>query len=152
MAHWQRFLPAVQREDILSSGMLDDPNELASNISDLYEIVATEIMPLKTSAEWLELFSAMDIPCAPVVGIEDLLTDRHLRAVGLFREYEHPSEGRIREIRPPFNVQGSEASDDLPPPLVGQDTESVLKAMGLDEAEIRELIAAKIVSTADSST
>lgn len=147
LAHWQRFLPAVQREDILNSGILDDPNELAANISDLYETLAEEIIPKKSTRDWLDLFERLDIPCAPVIQVQDLLEDQHLQSVGLFREYEHPHEGPLRDIRPPFVVQGANTSEDIPPPLIGQDSEAVLQALGIGDTEIARLIETKVVGT-----
>ena len=142
---WQKFLPEVGREDILHGDLLNDPSQLSDNIGQLYQIMVEEILPQRTTAEWLQLFKALDIPCAPVLRIEDLQEDPHIKAVGLFRDYEHPSEGLFREIRTPFQVTDVEELADVPPPLKGQGTRSILEELDYEEAEIEELVAKGVV-------
>ena len=142
---WQKFLPQVGREDVLHGELLADPSQLSDNIGQLYQIMAEEILPQRTTAEWLELFKDLDIPCAPVLGIEDLQEDPHIKAVGLFRDYEHPSEGQFRDIRSPFQVKNVEEVADIPPPLKGQGTHSILQELGYNETEILELVTNGIV-------
>jgi len=137
--HWQAFLPAVDRVDILESGKLDDPSELAANISELYEIVAREIMPLRTTQEWLDLMSSLDIPCAPINSLDDLITDPHLNSVGLFRTIDHPTQGRLTQVRNPMSVTDVEEVVDIPPPDLGLDTQAVLLDLGYSEERLAEL-------------
>lgn len=144
--HWQRLLPTVGRDDVLHGGLLDTPDDLAANIADLYDVMADEIIPTRTTSDWLELFKSLDIPCAPIVSLDGLLSDPHLEAVGMLREYDHPTEGRVREITNPVRSPEAEAADDLPPPTVGQDTRAILSELGRKDSEIQSLINANIVS------
>jgi formyl-CoA transferase len=68
------------------------------------------------------------------------MDDEHLRAVGLFEEYEHPTEGTVRQIRQPINVTGRDRRGDRPPPQVGQDTVAVLNELYGDADHVRQLI------------
>jgi len=86
------------------------------------------------------LFGELDIPYGAVQEIDSLMDDEHLAAVGLFEEYEHPTEGHVRQIRQPINVTGLERRGDRPPPTLGQDTECVLSELYGDESCVRQLI------------
>lgn len=138
--HWQRFLAAVGRLDIRDSDLLADEGQLASNISDLYRIVSEEIMPTKTTADWLALFDQLDIPCAPVKPFETLDQDAHLQAVGLFEDYEHPTEGSVRQVRTPVTVTGIDKQQDKHPPVLGEHSVNVLRDVKFDERRIQALL------------
>ena len=133
-------------DDWLNSPLLADRASVAANISRLYELMATEILPTRTTAQWLELFASLDLACAPVNGFEQLHNDRHLQAVGLFRSYDHPSEGRMRDVRLPVTVTGVPTGADAPPPNLGQDTAALLNEIGYDNSEISQLEQAGVVA------
>jgi crotonobetainyl-CoA:carnitine CoA-transferase CaiB-like acyl-CoA transferase len=41
--------------------------------------------------------------------LSDVMEQPHLKAVGLFQELDHPSEGKIRQARPPARLSASPA-------------------------------------------
>ena len=69
----------------------------------------------------------------------------HLRQVGLFEEYEHPSEGKMRRVRSHYSMQGIRESRDNPTQLIGQSTHKVLSELGYTEDEIGTLADSNIV-------
>jgi crotonobetainyl-CoA:carnitine CoA-transferase CaiB-like acyl-CoA transferase len=58
--------------------------------------------------------------------LDDLETDPHLSAVGLFETYEHPEVGPYKAIRPPVRFTKTPANIRRHPPRLGQHTEEVL--------------------------
>jgi crotonobetainyl-CoA:carnitine CoA-transferase CaiB-like acyl-CoA transferase len=143
--HWTRFLKLIGREDMVDDPRVVDPVERSRNIDMLYALIA-EAAPGRTTGEWLALLGESDIPCAPVNRVEALLDDPHLADVGMFRDGEHPSEGRLVSVRTPFRA--GEESPDLPPPLIGADTRALLREAGYDDAAIDALVAAGAVAAA----
>jgi crotonobetainyl-CoA:carnitine CoA-transferase CaiB-like acyl-CoA transferase len=146
LENWRNLFTKLGRTDLLASGMVDDPHTVAANIGNLYKIMLNEILPMRTSAEWRVLFDELDIPYGEVQGMDELLDDEHLKAVGLFEEYDHPTEGRVRQVRQPVAVTGRSRQADIPPPVVGQDTREVLADIGMDEAQIEQLVANNVVT------
>ena len=138
-AQWLKFFAAVGRHDVAASEMLIDDQSTAANIATLYGIVADEILPTRTSEQWLSFFSGLDLACAPVRDFQDLDNDPHLAAVGLFREFEHPTEGAMREMRFPVSVTGATQKRDSPPPTIGEHTEQILLELGFADREISAL-------------
>jgi crotonobetainyl-CoA:carnitine CoA-transferase CaiB-like acyl-CoA transferase len=55
----------------------------------------------RTSAEWLRLLRAADIPVTPLNTVDDLIDDEHLRQTGFFSTIDHPSEGKLRSMAVP---------------------------------------------------
>ena len=83
----------------------------------------------------------LDIPAAPYHTLESLLADPHRAKVGLLRQVEHPSEGRLVDISPPNKLSGGARRDWLPAPRLGEHTEVSLRDAGFTALEIGQLIA-----------
>jgi crotonobetainyl-CoA:carnitine CoA-transferase CaiB-like acyl-CoA transferase len=66
--------------------------------------------------------------------------DPHLNDVGLLRDVVHPTEGRIREIRPPNTLSCGTRKDYLAAPKIGQQSLEILNELGYDQAAMREMV------------
>jgi crotonobetainyl-CoA:carnitine CoA-transferase CaiB-like acyl-CoA transferase len=80
----------------------------------------------RTTQEWLEFCRSIDIPAASVTKLEDLFEHPHLKAVDMFGETEHPTEGAIRSVRFPVTFGRTPAAIRRPAPRLGEHTDEVL--------------------------
>lgn len=147
---WQAFLAKVDRPDILEGPLMTDKATMAAGIARLYEIASTEILPTRTSAEWAEMLGALDIPYAPVLGIDDLEDDPHLKAVGLFEDYDHPTQGPMRQVRVPYGSRDVETAPDRYPPDLGAHSVEVLREFGFSGERIALLVETGVIAGAGS--
>jgi crotonobetainyl-CoA:carnitine CoA-transferase CaiB-like acyl-CoA transferase len=107
-----------------------------------YFTIRSEGLKQKTSAEWLEIFDRLDVPAAPYHRLESLMTDAHLQDAGFFELKDHPTEGKIRNLRLANKLSGGARRDFLPAPKLGQHTREILAEAGFAEDEIESLLAA----------
>ena len=98
-----------------------------------------------TTANWLRRLNEVDIPCMPLNTLESLPTDPQLLASGFFETVDHPSEGRIVQMRLPATTSEAARSTMLPAPRLGEHTREILAEIGLDAARIDALAAAGAV-------
>ena len=136
---WKAFFAAVGRSDLYVGDprFLTDAKRL-ENVNDLYEMVA-ELTPERTTAEWLELFRKLDIAAMPVNSIEDVIDSRHLADVGFFDVVDHPSEGRLRQMRPAASWSDTPLAPGGPAPNLGEHTRQILAEAGFAPGEIDAL-------------
>ena len=124
----------------------DDPrfNSVAARFKNVKDYLAIRSAGLKTrtTAEWIEIFDRNDVPAMPYHTLDSLLDDPHLADTGFFQWIEHPTEGRVRQMRLPNKLSTGARSDFLPAPKVGQHSVEVLREVGYSDAEIDALIAA----------
>ena len=111
------------------------------NIAILYQMVEEEA-PKHTTAEWVHFCDRANIPCMPVLSLEELPDDPHVKAVELFSTAEHPSEGRYRVVRRPVSFSRAPFRIRRHAPGLGEHTRSVLEEAGLSSQEIERVFAA----------
>jgi len=135
---WRAFFELAGRPDLADDARLADPDTRNRHVAELYVLLA-ELIATRRTAFWLEGCRRVDIPAAPVNPLAALPDDPHLTAVGLFAATAHPSEGPIREVRPPVSFSATPASLHRPAPRLGADTAAVLREYGYDDVAIAAL-------------
>jgi formyl-CoA transferase len=137
-AHWTAFLTAAGRPDLAEKYGVNDGAARNANITRLYAELAL-LTPQRTSREWMEVCEREDIPATRIYGMDELPDHPHLKAVGLFRTMEHPTEGTIRYVAPPVRFSDTPASVRTGAPAFGEHTDEILREAGIDDAEIAAL-------------
>jgi crotonobetainyl-CoA:carnitine CoA-transferase CaiB-like acyl-CoA transferase len=144
------FLKAVGRPELA-----DDPrfSSVAGRVkhSNEWFSLRAECLANETTAHWLAVFEAADIPAMPCNTLRTLPDDPHLKAVHLIEESEHPVEGRVRAIRPTILFDGEPRRERAPARETGADTRRVLTGAGFDAAEIDRLVQAGAAAEAGAS-
>lgn len=139
--HWESFFRAIGRVDQYSSdARLHDHATRSRHYDEVYALLA-EILKTRTTAEWIELLEANDIPCARAHDIDGLIDDEHLKAVGFFQTLDHPTEGRLRLVGTPSKWSGLTLRITRAAPHIGEHSVEILREAGFDNSEIDRLIA-----------
>jgi len=92
----------------------------------VYYAMQREAAMAHTVEEWMKLGDEHRIPIMRANGLDEVLDDPHLKAVGFFETREHPTEGGWRTIKPPVKFSRTPASIRLAPPRPGQDNEEII--------------------------
>jgi crotonobetainyl-CoA:carnitine CoA-transferase CaiB-like acyl-CoA transferase len=142
--NWCAFFEAVGRPECIEEFNVRDPVARARNIDRIYDRMR-EIAPSRTTAEWEELLLAIDVPHTAFAKLTEIAEQPHLKAVGMFPEIDHPTEGKIMQARPPAQFSDSPAAIHRLPPRLGEHSRELLQELGYDEAGIAALLAAKAV-------
>jgi crotonobetainyl-CoA:carnitine CoA-transferase CaiB-like acyl-CoA transferase len=148
---FRSFFAAIGREaEFDRDERINSHAARAGNYDVAYALLA-DILATRSTREWLALCAAHEIPCQHVNTIDDLLADPHLRDVGFFQEVEHPTEGRIRQMRPAARWSTADISIRRLPPRVGEHSVEVLKEAGFPQDDIDRMIASGATLQADAA-
>lgn len=137
---WAACLEAIGHADKIGDPRFATIATRTQHIDELAGMIRDAI-PSKTTEEWMEIFDKAAIPASPATRLEDVVHDPHLRAVGMVTDVDHPSEGPIRMMGQPVRFSAYDAEEALPPRLLGEDTDDVLREFGFSDSEISEIAA-----------
>jgi len=126
---------------------LADNPDFASNDKRIRN--RTELMPrIKSITEkkpiqyWIDGLIDAGVPCSPVNTLDRVFEDPQIKARKMRIEMDHPiSEGvKVPLVASPIKMSATPPSHRLPPPMLGQHTEEVLRALlDMSDGEIEEL-------------
>ena len=138
--HWRSFGRIVGRDLLGTDPRFADITSRTAHAGAVHAILE-EILATRTTGEWLQAFEAADIPANRLHTLDSLLHDPHLEAVDFFSWHEHPTEGRIRVMKPPSTSTLSPQTIRRHAPRLGEHTREVLGELGYRSTEIDALIA-----------
>lgn len=149
--HWAAFFGGVGRKDLVAKYQLRDRSEINARVKELYSDMADVVSKLSTE-ECLALCERLDIPATRMYRLEELPEHPHLKAVGMFQEVEHPTEGRLLAVRSPTRFDRSPVVPISPAPQLGQHTFECLTEAGVDEGALARLVADGVIRQHASSS
>jgi formyl-CoA transferase/CoA:oxalate CoA-transferase len=96
----------------------------------LAQIPAADLLPKLRQAE---------IPCGPINTVPDILSDEHYGARGNLITQSHVSAGEIHSLANPARLVDTPPTYRLPPPMLGEHTDSILEELDCTPDEIARL-------------
>jgi crotonobetainyl-CoA:carnitine CoA-transferase CaiB-like acyl-CoA transferase len=141
--NWRDFFDFVGRPELKTDTRFYPLAERAAHLETLYELIA-EDAPKYSTAQWVEFCDDVSIPCMPVLSLEQLPDDEHMKAVGMFGQGEHPSEGTYKTIRAPVSFSSAPFRIRRHAPRLGEHTAEILGEIGIDvAAHLRQPVPSK---------
>jgi crotonobetainyl-CoA:carnitine CoA-transferase CaiB-like acyl-CoA transferase len=129
--HWKLFTEAVKPDWVTPD--MATLAQRAQQIGHVYGKLA-ETFLTRTTQVWLDLLGELGIPAAPLRTTDELFDNAHLNAIGFFETVES-AQGPVRFPGVPTWFSKSPGRVAGPTPLVGEQTEEILKEIGLSGGE-----------------
>jgi crotonobetainyl-CoA:carnitine CoA-transferase CaiB-like acyl-CoA transferase len=115
------------------------------NRAELTRLLQAEFAKRPTR-EWVELLEAAGVPNGPINDVAQVFEEPQVKARGIRVEVEHPVAGTLPTVASPMRFSATPVEYRLPPPVLGQHTEEILRGLlRLGDAAIAKLRADGIV-------
>jgi formyl-CoA transferase len=107
-----------------------------SRLPHLKEIFGTieDWTKTKTKFEAMDILNKHDIPCGPILSMEEIAAEQSLRATGTVVEVDHPTRGKYLSVGNPIKLSDS-PSEVVRSPLLGEHTDEILAELGYSKEQ-----------------
>jgi formyl-CoA transferase len=142
---WRRFCTALELEPLRADARFATNRDRLAHRDELNALLE----PLFAGHTINQIQTLMDqasVPCGAVRDLHGVFTDPQVAALDLIATLDHPTAGAIKVVGPPYRLSETPPSVRLPPPLLGQHTDEVLRELAYDEAAIGALREARVVA------
>jgi len=140
---WAEICKVIGKEEWITDPNYATPAARLPRLKHVFDTIEAWTMT-KTKFEAMEELNKHDIPCGPILSMEELAQEPSLRATGTVVEVDHPKRGKYLTVGNPIKLSDS-PTEVTRSPLLGEHTEAVLAELGLNEAEIGALRAEKVI-------
>jgi crotonobetainyl-CoA:carnitine CoA-transferase CaiB-like acyl-CoA transferase len=135
---WPRFCQAINADSLVTDSRFASSSDRLAHREELAAILEPIFLE-RSTADWLGVLQAMDIPCGPVNNITQILDDPHTQARELVVEREHPVLGAFKMLGIPIKLSETPGQIRTAAPLLGQHTNEILRSLGYSDPDIEVL-------------
>jgi formyl-CoA transferase len=140
---WKEICTVIGKESWITDPNYATPAARLPRLKEVFDTIEHWTMT-KTKFEAMEELNRHDIPCGPILSMEELAAEPSLRATGTVVEVEHPGRGKYLSVGNPIKLSDS-PTDVKRSPLLGEHTDEVLAELGFAEGEIAEMRSQKAI-------
>jgi crotonobetainyl-CoA:carnitine CoA-transferase CaiB-like acyl-CoA transferase len=141
---WRKFCAVAGLESIVDDPRYRTNADRVTHRAETLHHVESAIAT-RTVEQWNAALNEVGIPCSPINTLAQLLGHPHTRASEVIMQYDHAQAGRLNCVCHPVTFVGEERSAGLPPPMLGQHTDEILREMGIPAASIADLRTRNII-------
>ncbi|MFM7010706.1 MAG: CaiB/BaiF CoA transferase family protein [Betaproteobacteria bacterium] len=134
------FCQAMNRPDLASDPRFTTNSSRVVNLVALMEILVQE-MGKRSRAECIDALRAHGVPCGPINTIPEILAEPQIIHREMLRYLPHPTAGKVPQIVSPLRLKQNPLAFNDAPPLLGADTQAVLKEIGVTPEQYAALLA-----------
>ncbi len=130
---------------------LADDERFATNPSrvrhrDTLVPILAEMVKARGKADWIAVLEAAGVPCGPINDLDEVFDNEQVVARGMQVSLPHPCGADVKLVRNPIRMSATPPDARTAPPLLGAQTDDVLRDMlGYDDARIAALKAKQAI-------
>lgn len=125
---WRKFCQAIEAPHLADRPEFATNPKRVENRQALTETLGA-IFASRSAQEWTERLVAAGIPCGPINTVDKVLANPQVLARQMVVELTHPTGGPLKLVGSPLKLSETPAEVRLPPPVLGQHTEEILRGV-----------------------
>jgi len=144
---WAHICRLVGLDELIDHPDFDSNSKRAARRDEVKRRL-NERFVTRGKMEWTQALVKLGVPAGPILDLEQVFSDPHVRQTGMVEEIDHPTIGKLELLANPIRMEALDGrSVRRAPPLLGEDTEAILADFGLPSGKVRELLDAGVVLT-----
>jgi len=144
-SQYAKFCAVANIPELASNPLFATNRNRVQNRAKLVPILEA-VMKTRSKADWLAALEAAKVPCGAINNLAEVFADPQIAARGMVTEWQHPVKDDLKLVSSPMRLSATPVRTDLPPPLLGQHTEQVLRELlNYSDAKLSELKGGKTI-------
>ena len=135
---WKRLCRVLEADELYDDPRFASPGRRSRNRDELSREMEARLAH-KTVAEWIAALNAAGVPSGPILSIDQVFADEQVQHLGLATPVVHPQLGDIQVLGLPVSLSRTPGEVRTPTPEKGQQTDEILRQLGLSAEEIQRL-------------
>jgi crotonobetainyl-CoA:carnitine CoA-transferase CaiB-like acyl-CoA transferase len=143
---WENFCKAIGRPDFVKHARKPDQFVRAANAEEekaRQEIEA--VIRTKDRDEWYDILVKADVCVGKVYDVEEMVKDPQINHRQMIVEAEHPKLGKVKQFGIAIKLSDTPGSVRRAAPIPGEQTDEVLKSLGLTAEAIADLRTQRVI-------
>ncbi|WP_231471310.1 formyl-CoA transferase [Thioalkalivibrio sp. HK1] len=127
----------IGHEDWLEDPTWNTPKARLAKLDRMFAEIEKWTMT-RTKLEVMDILNPLNIPCGPILSMEELAQERSLHDAGTVVEVDHPERGTYLTVGNPIKLSDSSTEVERSP-LLGEHTTQIMReVLGFDDATIEK--------------
>ena len=132
---WQRFCDAFGLDDAKCDPDLLTGAGRITNKAKVYDIVCSALLAYPTD-EVVRRLDERGVPCGPILSVDEVFEHPQTEEYRLKRTIQHPLIGDLTLAGFPYDFASSSLEITRHPPMLGEQTDEILRELGFTDEEI----------------
>jgi crotonobetainyl-CoA:carnitine CoA-transferase CaiB-like acyl-CoA transferase len=141
---WPTLLKALERPDLGEDARFATTRARRDNARALVPLLDA-VFATRPWHEWERILDAHGLTFGGVAAVDDVRDDRQMVDSGALVPMRDPRAGALLTVASPLWLEGVEKMPARMPPELGEHSVDILREAGFDEAEIKDLLGARVV-------
>ena len=127
-SQFAKFCAVAGRSDIAADPRYTKNQERVRHRATLVPLLDA-IFKTRSKMDWLGALEAAKVPCGAINNLAEVFADPQVLSRGMVHTWQHPLAGAVKLVASPIKMSLTPPRTDLPPPLLGQHTDEVLRSL-----------------------
>lgn len=141
---FEKLCKVLDREDWITDDRFSTNLNRVKNRNELNKEMES-VLKQKTASEWIAQLDEAGVPSSIIKKISKVIIDKQTESIGMLQNVNHPKIDSLKLPRLPVQLSETPIEIRKSPPLLGEDTESILEESGIDRATIDKLLELGII-------
>lgn len=138
-SQYAKFCAVANIPELATNPLFATNRNRVQNRGQLVPILEA-VMKTRSKADWLGALETAKVPCGAINSLAEVFADPQIEARKMVTEWKHPVKDDLKLVSSPIRMSATPVRTDLPPPLLGQHTEQVLReVLNYSDAQLSDL-------------
>lgn len=143
-SHFENVCRATSLAKLIKKDKFSKREQRLKNRDELKKIIE-EKLKKQTTTYWVNKLNKLNVPCGPILTVPQIIKHRQIKNRDIFSTFKIKDYPKFKLLKTSMRINNKIKGVKLPPPKLGQNTNSIMKMLGYSVSEIKRLKKIKVI-------